>query len=62
MSKCNPNCTYFPDMTVKPGEWDWDEEIPYIKRRIDKKVFRCGYDGHDIDWNIECPINMEDCK
>lgn len=56
--KCTPNCSYFPDMSIKEGEWVWDKEIPYVKRRKEPKEFRCGYDNHLIDWHIECPKKL----
>lgn len=50
--KCNPNCTYFPNMECKSWRFDKDN----IKRRTDGKEFICGYDGHKIkSWYDECP-------
>ena len=60
--KCTPNCPYFPDMSIKEGDWIWDSILPYIKRRREKKDFRCGYDNHLIDWQIDCPKKMHNTK
>jgi len=54
MSKCVTNCPYFPDMSIKDGDWVWDE-ILHVKKRKERKVFRCGYDNHIINWEVECP-------
>jgi len=52
---CSIKCPYFPNMDVLPGNWVWDEKMPNVKRRKTPKVFKCGYDGHNIDWNRKCP-------
>lgn len=59
---CTVNCPFFPDMTC--NAWEYDKEIPYIKRRADKKEFICGYDGHIIkSWTDEiCPKLKDEIK
>ena len=47
---CDPTCPYFPDMEVPVDEWVYDEKIPFVKRRKNKKKFVCLYDGHELDW------------
>lgn len=59
MSKCNPKCPYFPDMSIKEGDWIYDKDKPYIKKRKNPKIFKCGYDDHPINWEIECPRDTQ---
>lgn len=60
MSKCITTCPYFPDMSLKDG-WIWDEEL-HVKRRKEPKVFRCGYDNHILDWEVDCPREVHNDK
>lgn len=52
---CKPTCAFFPDMSCGEGQWEYDKDIPYIKRRTQPKKFKCCYDGHCIDW-YTCPL------
>ena len=57
--KCSPKCMFFPDMSCQ--HWVFDDEIPYVKRRKDNKVFKCIYDGHIItSWYDACPKKLEE--
>lgn len=57
--QCQPNCLFFPDMTC--SEWEYDEDNHNIKRRKDKKKFKCIYDGHIItSWYAPCPKKLEE--
>ena len=56
--QCFPTCMYFPDMTC--SHWEYDKEIPNVKRRVDGKVYRCGYDNHIItNWYTPCPRELD---
>lgn len=55
---CTPYCTYFP-LCESVVAWQYDENG--LKRRTDKKIFLCGYDGHVIkDWNSPCPRETQE--
>lgn len=55
---CTPYCSYFP-MCETVVAWEYDENG--LKRRVDKKEFLCGYDGHVIkDWNSPCPRETQE--
>lgn len=58
--KCNPYCTYFPNMECR--EFKFDSEG--VKRRAVKiPEFICGYDGHCIkSWYDECPMEIDKLK
>ena len=57
--QCSTKCRFFPDMSC--SEWEYDKDIPYIKRRKDGKKFKCGYDGHVItSWYSPCPKKLEE--
>lgn len=59
--QCSPQCPYFPNMECE--SWEYDETIPYIKRRAVKKDFKCCYDGHKIvSWYANCPKKAEEEK
>ena len=54
---CNPLCPYFPN-SESSIDWEYDQKIPYLKRRKNQKNFICGYDGHIItSWYEDCPKN-----
>ena len=56
--QCSPKCMYFPDMTCT--HWEYDKEIPNVKRRVDGKVFKCEYDKHIItSWYATCPRQLD---
>lgn len=61
MKECEARCPYFP-YTAGEVPWVYDKNYPYIKRRRDPFVFKCGYDNHVItSWaeNI-CPLFQKD--
>lgn len=55
--QCTPSCPYFPNMECNEGEWEYDPELPNVKRRKNKKPFVCLYDNHIIkSWYSKCPL------
>ena len=57
--QCSPKCKFFPDMGC--SEWEYDKEIAYVKRRKEKREFRCVYDGHVItNWYTPCPKKLDE--
>lgn len=57
--QCSPSCPFFPDMTC--NSWEYDAEMPNIKRRKEKKLLKCCYDGHIItSWYTPCPKVLEE--